>query len=193
MVLTLGLKEDRLKNIRDEWSLCPICRAASASFVLKGLSDDILCETCESRWATEFYRHWKDELKLVKLIAIRGKTVKGSWLPVESWITLTIKDYERLQVVRGLVKHESKWVTPEEKDALARGLVRYGDEWIAPKEYTERESKRIREFERGEKERLNAMKYTSELTECPRCTKRYNSVWTECPFCRAREIREAQG
>ena len=192
MVLTLGSREDRLKNVRDKWVLCPICGASSGIFVIKGISDDrLVCETCQSEWVIQFSygtdEPWLAKLKrgFAKLEEGRRKEVEGLWLAMEGWITPKMKDYERSQLSKGLVRHEGEWVTVEER------IKREFERKQRVEESTEEWFKRIQEFERRERERLKGLAIKFELIECPRCTNRYSSKWPVCPFCRAREIREA--
>ena len=175
-----------MKNVRDKWVLCPICGASSRSFVIEGISDDhLVCETCQSEWVIQF-SHGADEPWLAKLKRERRKEVEDIWLAMEGWITPKMKDYERSQLAKGLVRHEGEWVTVKEK------IKREFERKQRAEESAEKWFKQIQEFERRERKRLRGLAIEFEWIECPRCTKRYSSVWPECPYCRAREIRESQ-
>jgi hypothetical protein len=61
----------------------------------------------------------------------------GHVLDGEEWVTLDEKrkrDAERERaalLARGLVEHEGRWVSPEEKAALEKGLEKLGDRWVS--------------------------------------------------------------
>lgn len=188
LVLALGLKQDRLKKLRDKWVLCPICGVSSGSFQIKGLFDDsVVCESCGSRWVLQFSSRREDEPWMVKLKERRGKRVEGSWIAVEGWITRKMREYESYQASKGLARDDGEWISFEEKERRE-----FERERLA-KSLAEERFKLVQETEREEREKLKGpVKHMFEWIECPRCTKRYSSKWPECPYCLGREIREAQ-
>ena len=193
MVLTLGSKEDRLKNVRDKWVLCPICGSSSRSFVIEGISNDhLVCESCQSEWVIRFSygtdEPWLAVLKsgFAKLEGERRKKVEDAWLAMDGWKTPKMRDYERSQLAKGLVRHEGEWITVKEK------IKREFERQQRAEESAEKWFKRIQELERRERERLRSLAIKFEWIDCPRCTKRYSSIWPECPICKGKKIRDAQ-
>ena len=64
--------------------------------------------------------------------------VDGAWMSPEEEAAHKAKLIEDEMIAKGLVKHEGKWVTPEEKEAIEKGLIKDGDEWITKEEWHER-------------------------------------------------------
>lgn len=64
--------------------------------------------------------------------------VDGVWMSPEEEAAHAAEKQRAEMEAKGLVLHEGKWITPEEKDAIERGLVRDGDDWITKDEWHRR-------------------------------------------------------
>lgn len=88
-----------------------------------------LAEWCESeRLPAQARECWERAIKAdpdeeTARAALGYRRVGGKWL----------RGDERKRA-EGLVQHDGKWVTPQEKEALEQGLVKKGDRWITKEE-----------------------------------------------------------
>ncbi len=62
----------------------------------------------------------------------------GKWMTPEEVEAYEKQKFEEAQRAKGLVQYKGEWVTQEEKDAREKGLKKDGDEWVTEEEYHRR-------------------------------------------------------
>ncbi len=101
------------------------------------------------KWAKT--RGFQEELRyiLMRIVELKPKDAKahkllghekvdGEWMTADEKEAYLLAQHEEAMRAKGLVLHEGRWVTPEERNAIQEGLVKDGDEYVTEAEYHRR-------------------------------------------------------
>jgi len=115
----LGLKEDRLKKVNEQWnSQCPICRSKGSLEIRGFLSDVIVCNACLAEWVIELSLLGKIKGARLKNVGREGLSLRkltSRWdrfntFPLEWWLRIPelakAEDGITAQHVRSLILAE---------------------------------------------------------------------------------------
>ncbi len=81
-------------------------------------------------------RQKPDDARARKLLG--HEKVDGRWMSPADKAQHELDKQAAAQRAKGLVEHEGRWVTPQEKAAREKGLLQDGDDWVTEEEYHQR-------------------------------------------------------